>query len=413
MRKYLIFFIASFLITSGVYAFTPATLFIETFDGVDRITVNSKEQADKLFAEGYELEKISPDRLLGTIAYTTISGSDTMKNFPAVYNANNALFDAGKIDISTTTLPFITSLPGLTTANSLTSASSLSTVGALSSGSLAVGFTPVPVSLWGTGTSSPTSNMVIIGNGTSGFKVIGSGSAGQFFTSGGAGAAPSWSTSSVNEGGNYNWTGTHSFSNTNTYTGQNSFSAITTMATTTFSVIPTIPTATPTNNSDAISKSHFDLTRVRNDYYKNSQSSIAAPNGTEWTVYQFCSLTDIGANDILNIKTALDTDHDAGNSTWKMYFGNGVATSTLLSYNAGSVSNRQIYDFNIINKNSLSSQYYNGTKADSTTLTYIDIAPTTIDISSQYCFQFTYTNSAQGAGYVATQEYLDVILIRP
>jgi hypothetical protein len=58
----------------------------------------------------------------------------------------------------------------------------------------------------------------MFGNGSSGFKVIGFGTSGQFLTSGGAGSAPSWSTASIDQAGNYIWTGGHIFTSSSTVT---------------------------------------------------------------------------------------------------------------------------------------------------------------------------------------------------
>jgi len=135
---------------------------------------------------------------LGTTV-TDISTATKFSDFPAIENANNLALNNGKIEVSTTTLPLITTLTGLTS------------VGALSSGSLTTGFTAVPVALNGTGTTSPTLNQLILGNGASGLKVIGFGTSGQFFTSAGADTVPSWTTSAVDQTDDYNWTGTHLF----------------------------------------------------------------------------------------------------------------------------------------------------------------------------------------------------------
>lgn len=71
----------------------------------------------------------------------------------------------------------------------------ITTVGALSSGSLAPGFTPVPVSIGGTGVAAISAYSVVCG-GTTGTgnlqNVVGVGTAGQGLLSNGAGALPSW-----------------------------------------------------------------------------------------------------------------------------------------------------------------------------------------------------------------------------
>jgi len=120
---------------------------------------------------------------------TEISGTDTMSNFPTIYNANLNSLNDNKIEISTTTLPLLTGIGIITT-------------GTWNADELTVAY-------GGTGSTTPTLNQIMIGNGSSGFKVIGFGTAGQFLTSGGADIVPSWTTSSINEAGNYAWTGVH------------------------------------------------------------------------------------------------------------------------------------------------------------------------------------------------------------
>lgn len=160
-----------------------------------------------------------PLQFSGTQTVVELATTDTMSDFPAFYNTGQHLLNNNKMEMSTTSVASITTL------------SNLVSVGALSSGSLTTGFTAVPVALGGTGTTSPTLNQVMLGNGASGLKVIGFGTSGQFLTSGGA-VAPSWTTSSVDLGIAYDWTGLHSFA------------ATTTLATTTISWLG-IATTTP------------------------------------------------------------------------------------------------------------------------------------------------------------------------
>lgn len=131
--------------------------------------------------------------LSGT-SITAIDSSTKITDLAIILPNNFDSLNDNKIEISTTTLPLLTG------------------VGALSSGSLTTGFTAVPVALGGTGTTSPTSGRVMLGNGSQGLTVASStGTSGQFFTSGGAGAYPNWTTSAVNQADDYNWTGTNLF----------------------------------------------------------------------------------------------------------------------------------------------------------------------------------------------------------
>ena len=134
-------------------------------------------------------------------AITTITGTDSVKNaLKVITNANFTNLNADKMEISTTTLPLLTTLSNLTTIGTIGT-------GVWNGSAIGVGY-------GGTGTTSPTTKQVMIGNGSSGFQVIGFGSNGQSLVSSGADTLPSWSTVGINQGDNYTWTGTHSWSNT-------------------------------------------------------------------------------------------------------------------------------------------------------------------------------------------------------
>lgn len=138
--------------------------------------------------------------MLGTTV-TTINGSDTIKNSRTTINDNFTALNNGKIEVSTTTLL------------QLTTATNLSAIGTITTGTWNANI--LTVQYGGTGSSTLTSNEVLLGNGTSGVKtVLGYGTSGQFLTSNGAGNAPTWQTSSINEAGDYTWTGSSTFSRT-------------------------------------------------------------------------------------------------------------------------------------------------------------------------------------------------------
>ena len=176
------------------------------------------------------------ERMLGT-TIITLSGTNTMSDFPTTYNTNNSSLNAGKMEISTTTLPLITDLLGLDTIGTIT-------IGTWNADEITVAY-------GGTGTTSPTLNQIMIGNGASGFKVIGFGTSGQFLTSAGDGVIPSWTTSSINEAGTYSWTGEHSWTATTTM----AISTITELIAsnlTTDSIIPSTATTTLTGDFNIV-----------------------------------------------------------------------------------------------------------------------------------------------------------------
>lgn len=161
----------------------------------------------------------SSETRLGT-AVTQITGSDKLSDLDTLINTVSSELNAGKIDVSTTTLPKITTL------------SNLSTIGTIISGIW--NGTAIGVAYGGTGTTTPASNYVLLGNGSSGVKTVqGQGTSGQFLTSNGAGSAPTWQTSAVDTGIDYTWTGNHTFPTTNSTGGFAPIGSISAYASTT------------------------------------------------------------------------------------------------------------------------------------------------------------------------------------
>lgn len=138
----------------------------------------------------------------GTVGVTTISTATTLAAFPAIYNADLSALDNGKIDSASTTVPAITTL------------SNLATVGTITSGVWSG--TAILPAKGGTGSTTLSANQVLLGNGTGNISVVsGWGTSGQFLTSGGGTAVPTWTTGAVDTSLNYNWTGTSLFKNFN------------------------------------------------------------------------------------------------------------------------------------------------------------------------------------------------------
>jgi len=260
MKKYLLSIISSFFVCLTVYAFTPATLKIETWEGLKKVAVYSQAQVDKLFQEGYTLDYGN----LGT-SITTINSSDTLKNSRTTINDNFTALNNGKIETSTTTLPLITTL------------ANLATVGTITSGTW--NGTAISVAKGGTGTTSPALNYVILGDATNGFKTVsGLGTSGQLLTSAGAGNPPVWGTPSVDTATNYTWTGIHNFSATTTFSSiVNAFTASTTITAT----IPVPVYLATSTNALMLSTASTTATNVVIDYL-----GFALNNGTNGsTVY--------------------------------------------------------------------------------------------------------------------------------
>ncbi len=148
-----------------------------------------------------KLKVLKVNQNFGT-TLTNITSATKISDLATILPNNFNELDRMKIEVSTTTLPKITTLAGLT------SASSLATIGTITTG--VWNGTAIPVSKGGTGTTSPTIYMTMLGNGSLGLTHASStGTTGQFLTSNGAGAYPSWQTASVNQTSDYNFTSSY------------------------------------------------------------------------------------------------------------------------------------------------------------------------------------------------------------
>jgi len=150
---------------------------------------------------------------------TDISTATRFADFPAIYNANNLALNAGKIEVSTTTLPLLTTLSGLTSIGTITTG--------------IWNATPLTVSYGGTGSTTLSAYQVLLGNGTGNIGVVsGLGTSGMSLVSTGAGSAPTWQSVGVDQSEDYTWTGLHTFNG-----GLIAGNATTTNATSTMSAV--------------------------------------------------------------------------------------------------------------------------------------------------------------------------------
>lgn len=130
-------------------------------------------------------------------AFTQLSGSNAVSSFPTTYNNNLT------ITANTSATNAFSAYNTFTTAfiSTLNATSSLIDTLVLTNS--------LGGSYGGTASSSLSTNQVMLGNGTSGLTVpAGFGTSGQFLTSAGAGAKPTWTTASFDQTLNYNLTGT-------------------------------------------------------------------------------------------------------------------------------------------------------------------------------------------------------------
>ena len=139
---------------------------------------------------------------------TTIQATDRLTDSRAVINTN---FSNLNTDLEATIAT--TSMNGILTLNNLTTAGSLATVGTITSGIW--NGTTLAVANGGTGSTTLSQYSVLLGSSTNAIGIVsGLGTSGQFLTSQGTGARPTWTTSAIDQAGTYAWTGAHSWSNT-------------------------------------------------------------------------------------------------------------------------------------------------------------------------------------------------------
>lgn len=159
---------------------------------------------------------IPGDRDFG--AFSTITSTDNLADFPTTYNANLVK----TIEVGTTSVASITTLSGLTTATALAS------IGTITSG--VWNGTAVTAAYGGTGSTTLSSNQVLLGNGTGIVKTVnGFGTSGQSLVSNGAATAPSWQSVSFDTAANYTNTGLWTFSNGLITTASSTLNATTTI----------------------------------------------------------------------------------------------------------------------------------------------------------------------------------------
>ncbi len=269
---------------------------------------------------------------------TTIQGSDTLKASRAVINTNYSNLNTDKVEISdlssTTTLPNLSTLAGLTTT------------GALASGSLTTGFTAVNVAQGGTGSTTLAKFNLLLGSTTSALGIVaGHGISGQFLTSNGVNAVPTWQTSAIDTTIDYNFTSTifgvkNLHASSTIIIGGTSFNfladgASSTVMSTDSSGNLTFNTVRSLNPFDSVVGATTTSLTLSNDATETTYDSTGTITLTGGT---------LGANGTLRIK-AIISDHDtvvsgtAVNSINFRFKLGGVNVCTLVTGNSAEATN--------------------------------------------------------------------------
>lgn len=249
-------------------------------------------------------------------AFTSISSSDLLTQFPTTYNANLAK----TIEVGTTSVASITALPNL------------ASIGTITTG--VWNGTAIPVGYGGTGTTSPTSNQVMLGNGSSGLKVVtGFGASGTVLTSQGAGSAPIWSSVSPDTSANFTWTGNHNFTGTLTHiknlvasttiTFNAGGSPLSYVFPTTRQASSTVLTEDGSGNLRFITPQSYVL--GGNSRLLFTSNSTATTTGDTVRI-PANTLSTVGS---INIKTMVSAVANSTYCAWDIGLGNGTATSSI------------------------------------------------------------------------------------
>lgn len=138
-------------------------------------------------------------------SFTTLVGTNQLSAFPTTYNANLGI--TANTSAANTFNGLETDAAGFVSQSSSTVVGNFTTSGSLTLGN------ELTVPNGGTSSTTLSQYAVLIGNATGDLLTPTNdlGTNGQFLTSGGAGVAPSWTTSAINQASNYTWTGLHTF----------------------------------------------------------------------------------------------------------------------------------------------------------------------------------------------------------
>lgn len=140
---------------------------------------------------------------------TTINASDLIKDSRSTINTNFSNLNSYKIENATSSVAAITTLSNLTETGVLASSTFRGSA--------------VGIPYGGTGSTTLSSNQVLLGNGTGAIGVVsGFGTSNQLLTSNGISTAPSWQTAATDQSLNYTWTGFHAFNAATTTLGAGS-----------------------------------------------------------------------------------------------------------------------------------------------------------------------------------------------
>jgi len=269
------------------------------------------------FVPLWEIDRFIRENLLGATV-TEISGSDTMSNFPTVYNANLSSMNSAKAEVSTTTLNNVTSIPNLATIGTITTGTWTST--------------DIGVAYGGTGASTLGSNLVLLGNGTSAIQSVTAGSNDQVLTL--VAGVPAWQSGTLDKTLDYAWTGQHRWTTgTTTFNSASDFNS--TVSLDGYTSVASLQIASSSSNQWATAstslttKGYTDYEIENTAYNLSASANLKASADDEVSKSNDTNLTKvkeirINRSGIIRIDFDLKTSADGGHNVHGRVYINGV-----------------------------------------------------------------------------------------
>jgi len=251
---------------------------------------------------------------------TTINGSDTLSNSRTTINTNFSNLNTDKLEIST--------------FYATTSKPNLAVVGTITSGTW--NGTAVTVPYGGTGSTTLSSNQVLLGNGTDIVKTVsGFGNVGQVLASNGAATAPSWQSISFDTTATYALTGSWTHNATTTIAASSTTANALVLNGLAYK-FPSVRGASSTVLMENGSGSLTWGTPVFTVLSSGGNLALSTSNTSTTTVKTVAiSANTLTSTTRLQVTATYEVIGSSGLCYPQMDFGNGTATSTVVYQVAG------------------------------------------------------------------------------
>ena len=256
-------------------------------------------------------------------AFTELTSTNLLSNFPATYNANLAK----SIEVGTTSIPTITTLAGLTTANALTSATSLSAIGTITTGVWTGSV--IGDDYGGTGFGTYSTGDILYASGANTLSKLVIGSAGQSLVV--SGGVPAWSNPAINTAANYTWTGQHIFSATTTIPASSVTNNALVLNSIPYRFPPSITASSTVLSTDASGNLSWVDERPKLLLANTATNSFTGTTATTTVFTYTLAANELGAGNQVEIDALCRRSAGAGstNNRCAIQFGTGSASTTI------------------------------------------------------------------------------------